>query len=356
MVYYLLFFFCAHAFGEHAASRRAFRRILTITMVCQVFAAVAVTTFPEFFMMNLRLRGVPLILQKGDLLALNLFAAFLWLTPKTAVEGRAWWRWALPAIALGYGLLQLSRASMLGLAVALVCLWVARRWQTIMTATGVLAAGALIVGAAALLTTANVANSRLYATYEAMRSIVDFSGTAVYRSADASNKGDNNRFRLVWWKNVVDETIAVNPWVGLGFGTDLARGFAREYYGAEDPEFTVRSPHNVLVTTFGRMGLLGLVALSGIFACELVCAFRVARVAQCGEAGSVERATLHAMCLLVMAASCFGVVLEGPMGAIPFWILLGLAHSQPWEQPENSRRTDLALATADDRTAASALR
>jgi hypothetical protein len=27
-----------------------------------------------------------------------------------------------------------------------------------------------------------------------------------------------------------------------------------------------------------------------------------------------------------MVSACLGVVLEGPMGAIPFWIMLGLAH------------------------------
>ena len=36
--------------------------------------------------------------------------------------------------------------------------------------------------------------------------------------------------------------------------------------------------------------------------------------------------TLQAAVWVVMISACLGVVLEGPMGAIPFWIMLGLAH------------------------------
>ena len=39
-----------------------------------------------------------------------------------------------------------------------------------------------------------------------------------------------------------------------------------------------------------------------------------------------EAMTLQAAVWVVMISACLGVVLEGPMGAIPFWIMLGLAH------------------------------
>ena len=36
----------------------------------------------------------------------------------------------------------------------------------------------------------------------------------------------------------------------------------------------------------------------------------------------------------IRLSACFGVVLEGPMGAVVFWTILGLAHSQTAEEPE----------------------
>ena len=53
-------------------------------------------------------------------------------------------------------------------------------------------------------------------------------------------KGDNNRFRSVWWRTVVAETLAENPAFGLGFGHDLARNFLREFNPEMADDFTAR--------------------------------------------------------------------------------------------------------------------
>ena len=153
----------------------------------------------------------------------------------------------------------------------------------------------------------------------------DYSGTGNYQNERTSDKGDNNRFRLVWWKNVAEETLTTAPVLGQGFGADLTYGFLREYYATSNEDFTARSPHNIFITTLGRMGLAGFAILLGIYFVQARSTARVARAAR-HDPARAEAMTLQAAVWVVMISACLGVVLEGPMGAIPFWIMLGLAH------------------------------
>jgi O-antigen ligase len=186
-------------------------------------------------------------------------------------------------------------------------------------------AGLMAVTVASLLQKKEFTETKAYAIYEAVASIGDFSGTRSYESEMTGNKGDNNRFRLTWWKTVAEETLTTAPALGLGFGADLARGFLLEYYPTTETDFTARSPHNVFLTTLGRMGLSGVVVLLGIYFVQGRITARTARASR-KDPRRHEAVTLEAACWVVMVSSCFGVVLEGPMGAIPFWIMLGLAH------------------------------
>lgn len=335
LVYYLLFFFCAQPLAREALSRGMLRGALTLSYLILPVTAVLVDLFPRFFLTELTLHGVPLVLQKGDLRTLGLFAGFIWLVPKESKPFRDdAWRWIFALAALVVGLLQLSRASMVGLAVALGLLALSGYRRPLAAVGTVIVAGLLIVGSAALLQRRDITQTRLYAIYESAISVVDVAGTHVYRSEDAGNKGDNNRFRLVWWRVVIEDTIATNPLLGIGFGADLARSFLIEYYAADDIEFTARSPHNVFVTAFARMGALGVAGLLAIYGYQARASLRVARLTRTSSHASSEAATLHAICWLIMIGACFGVVLEGPMGAIPFWILLALAHTASPETAE----------------------
>src|ERR1044071_426211 len=147
---------------------------------------------------------------------------------------------------------------------------------------------------------------------ERVESLTDFFGRKTYLSEESSMKGDNNRFRSMWWRAVVDETIAQNPVFGLGFGYDLARNFLREYSPEMADDFTVRSPHSFLVTTFGRMGLAGLGVLLVLIAIVARRTWRAVRDP------STPRTTLGlwACVWALFVSACFGVVLEGPMGAV----------------------------------------
>ncbi|MBX3736823.1 MAG: O-antigen ligase family protein [Candidatus Didemnitutus sp.] len=322
-VYYAGFFFVAVALCRQEASRRVLHGAITATFVVLPFTTLLADLFPRFFQTNLLIKGVPLILYKEDLAATYGYAGFLWLLVDRPGE-RAWWRWPLALTLLVNGLLGLSRASLAGVLVAAIGLAVAGQRRALATIAAVGLAGALLLTALALLPGGSFRETRGYAVYEAVMSVTDFSGTRAYRSGFSNDKGDNNRFRLVWWRNVAEETLRDGPWLGRGFGADLAKGFVSEYMPDTASEFVTRSPHNVFVTVLGRMGLLGVAAWTAFYAAHATATVRVWRAA--GRT-SERTPTLFAMTWVVMVSACFGVVLEGPMGAVPFWILLGLAYA-----------------------------
>ena len=329
MVYYVLYFFAVQTLAEHAPSRHLMRGALLVTFVLLPVTGLLANLFPDFFLNNLLVQGVPLIFYKGDLLATFLFTGFIVLLPADQFNWRdGWWRWLAALISLVFGLSLLSRASMVGLIIAIGWMVMAGRWRPLRVLVAVCLAGLLAVNVYALLQKKDFTQTQAYAIYESAASIADFSGTRSYQNDLSSNKGDNNRFRLVWWKNVAEETLTTSPVLGLGFGADLARGFLSEYYPTDDTEFTTRSPHNIFMTTLGRMGLLGATVLVAVFWVQARSTARTARTAReaRGNPARGDAVSLQAAVWVIMVSACFGVVLEGPMGAIPFWIMLGLAH------------------------------
>ncbi len=326
MVYYLLYFFAAQALAQHAPSRRLLHGALLVTFGLLPLTGLPASLFPDFFMSNFLVDGVPLIFYKGDLLATFLYTGFIVLLPAGRFNLRVdWWRWLTALASLVLGLTLLSRSSMVGLAVAIGWLARAGQWRPVRLLVAVCVTGLLAVTVYSLLQKKDFSQTRAYAIYEAVASIADYSGTQVYQSEQSGNKGDNNRFRLIWWKNVAQETLETSPVLGLGFGADLAHGFLLEYYPTSETDFSARSPHNIFMTTLGRMGLAGVAVLLAVYFVQGRVTARVAREARTNPARQ-EAITLQAAVWVIMVSACFGVVLEGPMGAIPFWIILGLAH------------------------------
>lgn len=325
-VYYVLYFFAAQALARHEASHRLLHGALLATFAVLPFTGLLATLFTDFFLENLLVSGVPLIFYKGDLLATFLYTGFIVLLPKGSFDWRTdVWRGLLAITSLVLGLALISRASMVGLLVAIGWLAWGGRWRPFQVLAGVCLAGLLAVTTVSLLQKKDFRQTNAYAIYEAVTSVADFSGTRNYQSDASGNKGDNNRFRLVWWRNVAVETATTSPVFGLGFGADLARGFVQEYYPDSGEEFTARSPHNIFLTVLGRMGSIGALVFAMVYWTLFRSTLRAARASRTNPAGP-DVLTLQAACWVVLVSSCFGVVLEGPMGAIPFWIMLGLAH------------------------------
>ena len=320
MVYYALFFFVAQEAARDPAGRRFVHGSVLAGAALLLPLGTMFYAYPDFFLGSFTVHGVPLIYYKGDLLgtfmAVGALTFFLWHEARPR-----WWAAAL-SVALMADLITITnRASVLGLVAATALLATAGRWRL---ARLQLAAGTVGVTALALVAFASHQSWRttpLHDVYDGVISLVDVNGEYQYEGDLTASKGDNNRFRSVWWRTVFDETLQGGPWLGLGFGYDLTSTFMRNYQPESDEEYFVRSPHNIFLTVFARQGLAGLAVFAAIVATALRRTWRSAR----NSDWRTDAWPWCAACAVLVSAS-FGVVLEGPMGAVVFWTLLGLGN------------------------------
>ena len=91
---------------------------------------------------------------------------------------------------------------------------------------------------------------------------------------------------------------------------------------------------------FGRLGFVGLLAFLAIVIQIVLLAIRYASEVRKTKSFGSGLALWTALIIILLSA-CFGVVLEGPMAAIPFWTFLGLlASERVGTQSRNDRRTE----------------
>jgi hypothetical protein len=327
MVCYAAFFFLAQACVGQVSAQQLLRKGLSATFVVLPAIAAVEQLFPQFFLTHLTFRGVPFIFHKSDLLAAYLAAGFFWLWTRYEKTHRR--IWLLPAAAnlLMLGTTASARAAMVALVLVTLMWVVARRWR-------IAAAQALVVGAAVCavifvssLTNKNLQQTVVYKTYEHSLSLFDLRGTGTYVNEESGNPGLNNRFRLTWWKTVAEDVGAQSPVFGLGFGYDLAARFLVEYDLIAAEDFTTRSPHSMIMSVFGRMGALGLAAWLAVAVGMGYLTYR------CFHVGDFDAIGLICIAWVLWFSGCVGVVLEGPMGAVVFWIVLGLANRTLGELP-----------------------
>lgn len=82
----------------------------------------------------------------------------------------------------------------------------------------------------------------------------------------------------------------------------------------------MRSPHNYLITSFARLGFVGLTIVVGLLVTLLTAAARTIRRGPPDELTSL--CVLLVIALLVVAM--LGVILESPFGAAPFYWAAGI--------------------------------
>jgi hypothetical protein len=122
----------------------------------------------------------------------------------------------------------------------------------------------------------------------------------------------NANYRLAAWDASLDE-VAANPITGSGFGKLFVfynRGL--EYVGA---------PHNSLVNIAWYLGVPGLAVFLAVQTVFLARVFR--RRFDLARHGWSHAAIFGAWLSLIIVA-VFNVILESPVGAIPFWLVVGL--------------------------------
>jgi len=74
------------------------------------------------------------------------------------------------------------------------------------------------------------------------------------------------------------------------------------------------------------MGIAGLVAFAGIVAAMAAATWRLVQRARSDDAALVPLGW-WSVAWVMFTSGCFGVVLEGPMGAVVFWTALGMANA-----------------------------
>lgn len=122
------------------------------------------------------------------------------------------------------------------------------------------------------------------------------------------------------WGSLIDYTTAdpARMSVGVGFGPDFIDASGTEY-ALEGTEYKdVRSPHNYVLGTFARLGLLGGLLVTFVLCGGIWLGLQEFRSA----AGAVTK--LAALVLLTTPVTAsLGVILEAPFGAIPYFWALG---------------------------------
>jgi O-antigen ligase len=262
-------------------------------------------------------------------------AGFFWLWHLREKSGhRLWLVLAAPCLLL-LGTLASPRAGIVAMCLVTLLWIVARGFRILAFQVCVAGLALVLVISSALVIKKDLRETEAYSAYEKIVSIFDYHGKGTYLHNQSGDPGDNNQFRLVWWRELTKETLKRNPVFGLGFGYDLAAGFLAEYDLVSAEDFSARSPHSVIFSVLGRMGILGLLLWLGIIACMARAFVRDFRSRDLSALG------LWSIVWVFLICACAGVVIEGPMGAVVFWTALGLAKAG---QPElTDDKSDAAL-------------
>lgn len=332
-IYYAVFYFIAFSICRQSNSKLFLQRTLIVALICAIFVSGVFFTFPSV-LNYLIVHGRPFIEPRADLTGSFMGFACICFFLNSQV-GRHSIRWIVLSFAAFVALLlPLSRATFLGFAAAVVLLILAGQAKFLLRLAIFCIIGIMILTPIVLAVKST--GEETYATMlrDKVLSIVDpFGNKRSFSSSVGDIAAGNNEFRAVWWKSVIDETNEKSPLVGLGFGYDLAKRFLRSRQAGNPYEFDTRSPHSIILTVYGRMGILGILSFALVVFHILRSSLRCAAVIRRGKTPALDIA-LWCGAIGILVASCFGVMLEGPMAAIVFWSLLGMASYREWERTQ----------------------
>ena len=172
---------------------------------------------------------------------------------------------------------------------------------------------------------------------------------SIFGETDQSALKGTKEWRLNWWTQIVDYTFFGEYFLmGKGFGINLANS---DGYQVEE-EDALRSPHNGHMTMLARAGVPGFILWLLVHASwawlMLRSCIHARRRADFNWAGIFL--FLLAYWLAFMVNTSFDVFLEGPMGGIWFWTIMGagiaavhLYRYQPqvaWDDAAHDGRSD----------------
>lgn len=167
------------------------------------------------------------------------------------------------------------------------------------------------------------ANSSNY--IEETKSDKDLIETPQQLSTLQSSSSGTTQARISAWNKIVNwlsEHPSKLP-TGVGFGPNfmIQTGAGEALLGINDPRISeVRSPHNYLLGTTMRIGIIGIVILISI----LVLFVRALYLYLKSNKQDNLFVTASIIVPGLLAPALVGVILESPFGAIPFWWAMGI--------------------------------
>lgn len=323
LVYYALFFFFAYYIGQHSPSRDFIEKSLVIAVIIQSVVAL-ITRLDPTLLSFIRVRGVPLLAERDDLLTtFSVCGACILYLDGRSIKSRTL-KGIFIVLLVATVLMSSGRAAFLALGVSGILMWIAHRRRLFVYWGATAFFGLLMLVFLSVFAGGESLKPLMDDAGDRLRSLVDFSGQAHYKTSLGDTKVNDNEFRKVFWHTIITDTTQDNPLFGKGFGYDFLPHFEATY-GRGTWE-GLRSPHNFYITVYGRMGLVGI--LSFLFVTGMIIRDGIR------AAYKVRKNLLDEQVLVfwvgawaILSAAAVGVVLEGPMGAIVFWSFLGLAAS-----------------------------
>ncbi len=144
----------------------------------------------------------------------------------------------------------------------------------------------------------------------------------------------NILFRILIWREMLEELIKEKRWFGFSFGKPQrsisleSSGFAAGEWGRDG----WIAPHNAFLHIIYRAGVLGVLMLFGILV------FLFFMVSTAVKRRSMEGLLLLSILIYWLVLSNFLVVLELPYQAIPFWTLFGMIFAYLYKEKDGLER------------------
>jgi O-antigen ligase len=149
---------------------------------------------------------------------------------------------------------------------------------------------------------------------------------SIYEPSGSMTLDGSRQWRLRWWTDIIGYTLRGDYfWTGKGYGINLADADGYQVFS----DGSLRSPHNGHLTILARSGVPGAVswlALNLVLFGALVRAYLMRRAEGRSTWAHVNLWLATYWAAFVTNAS-FDVYLEGPMGGIWFWAVVGFALS-----------------------------
>ena len=138
--------------------------------------------------------------------------------------------------------------------------------------------------------------------------------TSIFSNTEEGALNDNKLWRLLWWGQIIDYTFNGPYFIaGKGLGINLSED---DQIATTDLEGELRSPHNYNLSILARYGVF-------VFFIWLYWLFLQFRRLKKINLSKLELLLICIQIAFLFNAS-FDVFLEGPMGALPFWVFVGI--------------------------------